>query len=202
MKRRERKQTVKNALSTLLTDSNRSTSSSVDPSSADLDDVTCIQEKSSVDSKVYGQVYRRLTVLSCICYASTVFTIFMLFNDKVPDPYMDEPFHVNQAQAYCAGNFTYVRWSCPDFSFRFRLAHSFFSTFEKVEQQNYDTTRPLLCVGASYRTGQPASNVHRTVYIGHSAGRSLLFDLASFRQSALFIRQRLHCLLSQSSNAF
>jgi alpha-1,2-glucosyltransferase len=40
--------------------------------------------------------------------AFTVFTILTLtqVNSVVKEPYMDEPFHVPQAQAYCAGNWS------------------------------------------------------------------------------------------------
>jgi hypothetical protein len=66
------------------------------------------QESLPVEQQLYKQVYRRLTVLGTVCYVSTVLTIFLMLNDKVPTPYMDESFHVDQVQAYCAGNFSYV----------------------------------------------------------------------------------------------
>ena len=37
--------------------------------------------------------------------------IFRKLHEKQPDPYMDEIFHVPQAQTYCAGNFTQVFYS-------------------------------------------------------------------------------------------
>ena len=54
------------------------------------------------------ETYRRIVIVTSIGYACTLLTIFFLINDEVPKPYMDEIFHIEQARAYCVGNFTQV----------------------------------------------------------------------------------------------
>ena len=39
-------------------------------------------------------------------YSVTLGVVSDLVNTRVPDPYMDEIFHIPQAQKYCDGNFT------------------------------------------------------------------------------------------------
>ena len=46
-------------------------------------------------------------LLSLSIYAVTLGVVGDLVNRKVPQPYMDEIFHIPQAQHYCAGNFTH-----------------------------------------------------------------------------------------------
>lgn len=58
---------------------------------------------------VQQDVKRRMivmTVLAFLAYASVLLVVFLVVNREVPDPYMDEVFHVDQAQRYCAGNMT------------------------------------------------------------------------------------------------
>lgn len=55
------------------------------------------------------EIYRRIVIVTSVGYVCAILTIFMVINDKVPSPYMDEVFHVGQARAYCVGNFTQVR---------------------------------------------------------------------------------------------
>ena len=48
-------------------------------------------------------------MLATAAYAVYVLLLGVLyasFDAEVPAPYMDEPFHVGQTQAYCAGNWT------------------------------------------------------------------------------------------------
>ena len=50
----------------------------------------------------------KVFIISVVCYVSVLLTIFMLFNEEVLTPYMDEIFHVDQVRCYCDHNFTYV----------------------------------------------------------------------------------------------
>ena len=51
----------------------------------------------------------KVLIVTCICYVCVLLTLFVLINEEVPQPYMDEAFHVDQARKYCVGNFTQVR---------------------------------------------------------------------------------------------
>ena len=57
----------------------------------------------------------KLSKISWICfitfYIAGLVLGFLLVNEEVPDPYMDEVFHVDQARSYCVGNFTRVSTS-------------------------------------------------------------------------------------------
>lgn len=44
--------------------------------------------------------------LSLALYAGVLAVLYTLFDAVVTEPYMDEPFHVGQTQAYCAGNWS------------------------------------------------------------------------------------------------
>lgn len=47
--------------------------------------------------------------ISCISLvAINQFLVFKNINENVKNPYMDEIFHIPQAQAYCDGNYTQV----------------------------------------------------------------------------------------------
>ena len=54
------------------------------------------------------KVFSKITIIACICYVSVILTIFMLTNEEVTKPYMDEIFHIDQIRSYCGHNFTYV----------------------------------------------------------------------------------------------
>jgi alpha-1,2-glucosyltransferase len=42
-------------------------------------------------------------------YVAVTAAVFRLMNAQVPEPYMDEIFHVPQAKKYCNGKFTEAR---------------------------------------------------------------------------------------------
>lgn len=49
-----------------------------------------------------------LKFLLCLSvYVGLLSSVGYLVNSRVPEPYMDEIFHIPQAQLYCSGNFTY-----------------------------------------------------------------------------------------------
>ncbi|KAJ1824590.1 glucosyltransferase [Coemansia sp. RSA 2671] len=53
-----------------------------------------------------AQCQRSLTILSVfVLYASISYGVLHRVNTKVPSPYMDEVFHIPQAQHYCRGHF-------------------------------------------------------------------------------------------------
>ncbi|XP_023346640.1 putative Dol-P-Glc:Glc(2)Man(9)GlcNAc(2)-PP-Dol alpha-1,2-glucosyltransferase [Eurytemora carolleeae] len=47
-----------------------------------------------------------LFLFSLACFSACLSVVGNLVNVSVPDPYMDEIFHIPQAQQYCLGNFT------------------------------------------------------------------------------------------------
>lgn len=53
----------------------------------------------------------KYAIVAAVCYVSGLLLVFFLVNDEVPQPYMDEIFHVDQARSYCVGNFSYVSTS-------------------------------------------------------------------------------------------
>jgi cytosine/uracil/thiamine/allantoin permease len=50
----------------------------------------------------------KVTIVAAVAYVCGLLGVFILVNEEVPDPYMDEIFHVDQARSYCVGNFSYV----------------------------------------------------------------------------------------------
>ncbi|RWS24398.1 dol-P-Glc:Glc(2)Man(9)GlcNAc(2)-PP-Dol alpha-1:2-glucosyltransferase-like protein [Leptotrombidium deliense] len=67
--------------------------------------------KSTVDapnacSSPEDRKFKKIVVVTSIGYVSALLAIFVLVNEEVPKAYMDEEFHVKQAQKYCVGNFT------------------------------------------------------------------------------------------------
>ena len=50
-------------------------------------------------------MYSKFLLLLAV-YSATLGVVGDLFSRHVPDPYMDEIFHIPQAQRYCDGNFT------------------------------------------------------------------------------------------------
>ncbi|KAJ1980123.1 glucosyltransferase [Dimargaris cristalligena] len=50
---------------------------------------------------------RANVLLNCLGFAALTGYLVHLVNQFVPEPYMDEKFHVAQAQAYCRGDFAY-----------------------------------------------------------------------------------------------
>ena len=44
-------------------------------------------------------------------YAGGIFAIYNKINQVQPIPYLDEIYHVPQAQAYCKGNFSLLLWN-------------------------------------------------------------------------------------------
>ena len=59
-----------------------------------------MEEKKSHGSLLFQAVLVIYTILS--------FFILWLIDKTQPEPYLDEVFHVPQAQIYCQGNFTHV----------------------------------------------------------------------------------------------
>jgi alpha-1,2-glucosyltransferase len=49
-----------------------------------------------------------ILVLSSLIYFQSSYLISNYINDNVNKPYMDEIFHIPQAQQYCLGNYTEV----------------------------------------------------------------------------------------------
>ncbi len=49
---------------------------------------------------------------ACAAFLGITVVVFGMVHGRQADPYMDEIFHVPQAQAYCEGNFTQVRHEC------------------------------------------------------------------------------------------
>lgn len=54
------------------------------------------------------KVFNKISAITGFSYVSCILTIYMLIYDEVPQPYMDEIFHVKQVQSYCVHNFTQV----------------------------------------------------------------------------------------------
>lgn len=90
------------------------------------------------------KVFSKITIIAGICYISVILTIFMLTNEEVTKPYMDEVFHIDQIRSYCDHNFTYV--SSYNFFQFFSIFFNFFLSFFvyfAVESKNYYSTRTL-----------------------------------------------------------
>jgi DIE2/ALG10 family len=64
------------------------------------DEQHVMEEKKSHGSLLFQAVLGIYTILS--------FFILLLIDKTQPEPYLDEVFHVPQAQVYCEGNFTHV----------------------------------------------------------------------------------------------
>ena len=54
------------------------------------------------------QAFFKIFVVTSVCYVCALLALFVLINEEVPDAYMDEEFHVDQARKYCVGNLTQV----------------------------------------------------------------------------------------------
>jgi DIE2/ALG10 family len=52
-----------------------------------------------------------------ILFSVVTFHLFVSMHTSVPDPYMDEIFHIKQARTYCDGNFTEVPRKPPLYFF-------------------------------------------------------------------------------------
>jgi DIE2/ALG10 family len=68
--------------------------------SANGEQQLAMEEKKSHGSLVFQAVLVIYTILT--------FLILWLIDKTQPESYLDEVFHVPQAQVYCQGNFTYV----------------------------------------------------------------------------------------------
>ena len=55
-----------------------------------------------------SSAFTRIVLITGIGYLSTLLAVFFLVSEQVPQPYMDEVFHVQQARAYFVGNFSQV----------------------------------------------------------------------------------------------
>jgi hypothetical protein len=53
-------------------------------------------------------MFNKIVILISIAFGFALLAIMILINDQMPNPYMDEIFHVKQTQTYCKGNFSYV----------------------------------------------------------------------------------------------
>lgn len=74
---------------------------------------------SSTNVSSRDQVFNKISAITGFSYVSCILTIYMLFYDEVPQPYMDEIFHVDQVQSYCVHNFTHVSLSFSNYSAAF-----------------------------------------------------------------------------------
>ncbi|KAI1293800.1 Dol-P-Glc:Glc(2)Man(9)GlcNAc(2)-PP-Dol alpha-1,2-glucosyltransferase [Halotydeus destructor] len=63
-----------------------------------------LDQHDEIDPK--EEAYKKIVIVTAIGYVCSLLTIFLMVNDEVPQPYMDEIFHIEQARAYCVGNFT------------------------------------------------------------------------------------------------
>lgn len=54
-------------------------------------------------------MFNKIVILVGFAFGFAVLAVMILINDQLPEPYMDEIFHVQQTQTYCKGNFTHVR---------------------------------------------------------------------------------------------
>ncbi|KAI6201920.1 Dolichyl-P-Glc:Glc(2)Man(9)GlcNAc(2)-PP-dolichol alpha-1,2-glucosyltransferase [Aphelenchoides besseyi] len=61
---------------------------------------------SSYSSRKLAQIYL-IKWVAAFSFGILHTFLVNLFYKRVPDPYMDEIFHVNQTREYCNGNFTY-----------------------------------------------------------------------------------------------
>jgi len=55
-----------------------------------------------------GNHVSKVTIVTAISYVCGLLAVFVLVNEEMPEPYMDEVFHVQQARSYCVGNFSHV----------------------------------------------------------------------------------------------
>ena len=94
--------------------------------------------------------FTRIILITGIGYFSTLLAVFFLVSEEVPEPYMDEIFHVQQARAYFVGNFTQV---C-----QLTHEHNYIHLYRSaVESENHNATRIVL-----YHSGCPET-VFRTL---------------------------------------
>ena len=62
-----------------------------------------------VGSKATSEVmFNKIVILMGTFLGFAVLALMILINSELPEPYMDEIFHVQQTQTYCKGNFSYV----------------------------------------------------------------------------------------------
>ena len=59
-------------------------------------------------------MFTKVISISCVGFGCAILAIFFLINEEQPTAYMDEVFHVEQAQTYCKGNFSKV---CHDINY-------------------------------------------------------------------------------------
>jgi hypothetical protein len=60
------------------------------------------------------RAFTKVLLVTSIGYVCALLAVFALINEEVPNPYMDEVFHVDQARKYCVGNFTQVCTFCRE----------------------------------------------------------------------------------------
>ena len=84
-----------------------------------------------------------IVLAACLIYFQANYFILNEINQYVDSPYMDEIFHVPQAQDYCLGNYDKVSSSQSLFEVSyFEGLSDWFAVFT-VERQNNHFTRPL-----------------------------------------------------------
>lgn len=54
------------------------------------------------------RAFTKILLVTSVSYVCALLAVFALTNEEVPQPYMDEVFHVDQVRKYCVGNFTQV----------------------------------------------------------------------------------------------
>ncbi|CAG2114312.1 unnamed protein product [Medioppia subpectinata] len=59
-------------------------------------------------------MFNKIVILIGTAFGFAILAVMILVNDHLPEPYMDEIFHVQQTQTYCKGNFTYLLSSHPN----------------------------------------------------------------------------------------
>lgn len=90
--------------------------------------------------KAMSTVMSKAAAAIAVIFITSILVIFTILHRLQPLPFIDEVFHIPQAQKYCVeNNFSSVRtWSC------FLLFSILTVVFDSlVGQQNYDTTWPL-----------------------------------------------------------
>jgi len=104
-----------------------------------------------------------LFFFSLACFSASLSVVGNLVNQNVPDPYMDEIFHVPQVQKYCSGNFT--DWDPK------------ITTLPGLYLVSVGIISPLNSL-ASFMTGEPPDI--QTCNIQNLRSLNVLFGLANF----------------------
>ncbi|XP_053212427.1 dol-P-Glc:Glc(2)Man(9)GlcNAc(2)-PP-Dol alpha-1,2-glucosyltransferase-like [Panonychus citri] len=53
------------------------------------------------------QLFNKIAAIIIFTYSTSLLSVYMLVNEEVQQPYMDEIFHIQQVRSYCVHNFTH-----------------------------------------------------------------------------------------------